>query len=69
MRGAGMISSALSGKKSSLENDGEVEEELLFDSDEMGHSKFGTDETTSVSSRDDEAHSRERVGYSKQSRS
>jgi len=64
---AGGLPSALSGKKSLSENDGEVEEELLFDSDEMGHSKFGTDETTSISSREDEGQSRERAGYSKHS--
>ena len=41
----------------SREKDADMEDEVLFDSDELGHSRFGTDDTMSASSssRDDEA--------------
>ena len=63
-----------SGKANPADQDVDFVEEVLFDSDELAHSKFGTEESTSVSSRDDEtgggrtpgggAISRERSGYS-----
>lgn len=56
----------LGGKKGVVEEGTEAEEELLFDSDELGHSKLGTttEESTSVSSRDDEG--RQTPGYSRE---
>ena len=62
------------GKTNPGDKDVDYADEVLFDSDELGHSKFGTEESTSVSSRDDDVsgrrtpgeigYSRERSGYS-----
>ncbi|KAL5492447.1 hypothetical protein ACEPAI_3894 [Sanghuangporus weigelae] len=62
------------GKTNPVEKDVDFTEEVLFDSDELAHSKFGTEESTSVSSHDEEVSgrrtpgeagfSRERSGYS-----
>lgn len=48
------ISASANRKGGSSDKDSDYVEEVLFDSDELGHSKFGTtEESTSVSSRDD----------------
>ncbi|THH09928.1 hypothetical protein EW145_g1688 [Phellinidium pouzarii] len=73
--GATNAGAGVAGKTSTVDKDVDFEEEVLFDSDELGHSRFGTtEENTSVSSRDEDAggrrtpgdravYSRERSGY------
>lgn len=72
--GPNVLGAAPAGKTNMPDKDVDFVDEVLFDSDELTHSKFGTDETTSVSSRDEEAsgrrtpaerapYSRERSGY------
>ena len=70
------VGSRMSGKGAS-EKSSEMEDEVLFDSDELGHSRLGTtEESTSVSSRDEDASGRytpsltkerPRSGYAKNS--
>ncbi|KAI5124279.1 hypothetical protein M0805_005126 [Coniferiporia weirii] len=73
--GTGAVGAGANGKANAVDKDLDFEEEVLFDSDELGHSRFGTtEESTSVSSRDEDAsgrrtpgdgalYSRERSGY------
>ncbi|EJD07610.1 DUF1753-domain-containing protein [Fomitiporia mediterranea MF3/22] len=77
---SGDLGTVVAGKAKPEDKETDYEEEVLFDSDELTHSthsKFGTEESTSVSSRDDEASgrrtpgdgglSRERTGYNNNS--
>lgn len=75
--GFGALGAGMAGKADTADKDVDYEEEVLFDSDELGHSKFGTgttEESLSVSSRDEDAtgrrtpsdaalYNRERSGY------